>query len=360
ISNSLFLNCVVIDLTVSSDRGGTVAIRQSSGTPTKIYNCTFVNNVSWNANSSSIVSNNTNYFDVRNCISLGNWKSFNGTPAEDNITANHTGSNNLTSMMLTNNVFANYNPQTVPTQLAGVTGIWQPKEIAATLNTAWNNGNFDVRLKSGSPAINAGNNLYAVDANGNQLLTDLEDNPRIKNDVVDLGCYEYQGGVVLPPSVPTNIQLTALNQNEIEIKWSAVTDAISYNVEWSSNGISGWSSAGAVSAPTITMMHSGRTANTTYYYRICAVGAGGSYDWSNVYSVTTAPTPPTTFTATAINNSQINVAWNASAGASVYKLEWSSGNNVWYHLFTGNTLSYSHIDLSANTKYYYRLSAGNS
>ena len=49
--------------------------------------------------------------------------------------------------------------------------------------------NGDYRLASGSPCIDAGNNLYVVND------TDLDGKARIVNDVVDIGCYEYVGSV---------------------------------------------------------------------------------------------------------------------------------------------------------------------
>jgi hypothetical protein len=59
--------------------------------------------------------------------------------------------------------------------------------------------NFDYRLSSGSPAIDAGTNESVSSED-----TDLSDNPRIADATVDLGAYE---GVALNP-VPTEPQLT--------------------------------------------------------------------------------------------------------------------------------------------------------
>jgi hypothetical protein len=47
----------------------------------------------------------------------------------------------------------------------------------------------DLRLKTGSPAIDVGDNA-AVSG----VVTDLASNPRIVNEIVDMGAYEWQGG----------------------------------------------------------------------------------------------------------------------------------------------------------------------
>jgi parallel beta-helix repeat protein len=67
-------------------------------------------------------------------------------------------------------------------------GYWDPNNTPDNPNDDfWVNG--DYHLLSGSPCIDAGDNS-AVDPNS----TDLDGNPRIMNDVVDMGAYEF-----LPP-----------------------------------------------------------------------------------------------------------------------------------------------------------------
>ena len=50
----------------------------------------------------------------------------------------------------------------------------------------------DLHLLPDSPAIDAGDDAQAVDAEGNPLLTDLDRNPRIDGERVDMGAYEFQ------------------------------------------------------------------------------------------------------------------------------------------------------------------------
>ncbi|BAU63449.1 hypothetical protein STA3757_08130 [Stanieria sp. NIES-3757] len=70
-----------------------------------------------------------------------------------------------------------------------------------------NTNNFDFRLSANSPALNQGNNDLI-----NQDIPDLAVNPRIINDVVDLGAYE---GIELPPqpTIETNPTIIYVNAN---------------------------------------------------------------------------------------------------------------------------------------------------
>ncbi|MBN2293889.1 MAG: cadherin-like domain-containing protein, partial [Pirellulales bacterium] len=55
------------------------------------------------------------------------------------------------------------------------------------------NGLWGYELLGDSPAINAGSNDLAVDADGNPLETDIAGARRIQNGIVEIGAYEYTG-----------------------------------------------------------------------------------------------------------------------------------------------------------------------
>ncbi len=88
-----------------------------------------------------------------------------------------------------------------------------------------------------------------------------------------------------PPASPNDVQATASGTSSVIVSWTSVTDATGYSVERSSDGTSGWTQ---VATPTTNMYtDTGLTANTTYYYRVCATNDAGNSEYSDVVSATT-------------------------------------------------------------------------
>jgi subtilisin-like proprotein convertase family protein len=74
--------------------------------------------------------------------------------------------------------------------------------------------------------------------------------------------------------------------------------------------------------------------------------------------VCTPPAPPTGVTATAISQTQINVSWTASAGATSYNILRSTTSGGPYSLVgTSATTSFSDTTLTCNTAYFYVVQA---
>lgn len=76
---------------------------------------------------------------------------------------------------------------------------------------------------------------------------------------------------------------------------------------------------------------------------------------------TTTVGTPTGLNVTPVSSTQINVTWNAVSGAISYKIYRStSESGTFLSVGTSTTASYSDQNLSANTAYYYKVSAVNS
>jgi fibronectin type 3 domain-containing protein len=72
------------------------------------------------------------------------------------------------------------------------------------------------------------------------------------------------------------------------------------------------------------------------------------------------PDAPANLMATTVSSSQINLSWDASPGATSYKVQRSSDGVTFAQIATTTTANYSDIGLVAGTTYYYEVTASNS
>ncbi len=157
---------------------------------------------------------------------------------------------------------------------------------------------------------------------------------------------------VLPP---TNITATPLSPTQIQLNWTSATGTSYYEVYRT-----GTSTLHATTSAT-TFSDPGLTPNTLYTYYLASVDASSTRsDFSGAVSTTTlndlsAPTVPTGLSATAVSNSQINLAWASSTdniavtGYRLYR------DNVLRA--TVSSLTFSDTALAASTTYAYQVSA---
>jgi fibronectin type 3 domain-containing protein len=88
-------------------------------------------------------------------------------------------------------------------------------------------------------------------------------------------------------AAPTGLIITAMSSTEIDLSWSASAGATSYSVE-RCQGAS-CSSFAQVGTPTLTVHNdTGRTASTSYSYRVRALSSGNQSGYSNTVTQVTA------------------------------------------------------------------------
>ncbi len=90
-----------------------------------------------------------------------------------------------------------------------------------------------------------------------------------------------------PPAPPTSLSAVAVSSTVINLAWTdASNNEVTFQVERSTNGTT-FTPAGSVAANITAFADTGRTAGTTYWYRVFASNAGGASANSNVASATT-------------------------------------------------------------------------
>ncbi len=128
--------------------------------------------------------------------------------------------------------------------------------------------NGDYRLTAGSPAVDAGGEVFVFDF---EHATDLAGERRIKGGIIDYGCYE--GGIVTgAPAAPVATGTSAKAAKGIPFTWEAVPNAAEYRIY---RGTSDNVASATLVGTTTTAGYLDLTAEggTDYFYWISAYNA---------------------------------------------------------------------------------------
>jgi glucuronoarabinoxylan endo-1,4-beta-xylanase len=168
-----------------------------------------------------------------------------------------------------------------------------------------------------------------------------------------------------PPSVPSGLGATAVSSSQINLTWTASTDNV---------GVSGYRvyRGGALIGTTsgVTYGDTGLQPSSTYSYAVAAFDAAGNVSaQSGTASATTqagtSTQPPGTPSALAPTNGATTVGtmptltWSA-AGATAYYVGFGRSNPPGQVSANQSAASYVPGTLSANTTYYWQITAVNS
>jgi fibronectin type III domain protein len=159
-------------------------------------------------------------------------------------------------------------------------------------------------------------------------------------------------------AVPANLTATP-GDTSVTLAWTTSSDATAYTVK---RGTAAGGPYTKIASPTSTgYKDTSLTNGTAYYYVVSATNAGGESANSNEASATpsaaTAPPVPANLTATP-GDSQVQLTWTASTGATTYNVKRSTTNGGPYtQIATPTSNSYTDTGLTNGTTYYYVVSA---
>jgi len=165
--------------------------------------------------------------------------------------------------------------------------------------------------------------------------------------------------VPLPPgpAAPTGL-IGAPGIDQAGVSWQAVPGAQGYIVQYSTTPGGPYTYLASITSLEYT--ETGLAANTTYYFIVNAVNAGGVSANSTQLSVTTPPPAPGTLNATP-GNTQVGLSWTSAAGATSYVIERGSVTGGPYtNVGTANGLSFTDSGLTNGDTYYYVVAGVNS
>ena len=202
--------------------------------------------------------------------------------------------------------------------------------------------------------------------------TGLVASPTLPSTTVLMGVWNQTGdkSVVahfsLSPAAPNNLRVTGIGAVTINLAWNDnSSNETGFKIERKTGASGTYAQIATVGANVVSYSNTGLSVNTTYYYRVRAYNDSGNSAYSGEVNATTYALPgPSSLTATAVSNSQINLTWKDNAGnESGFKIERKTGVGGTYAQIAtvgANVVSYQNTGLAASTTYYYRVRAYNA
>lgn len=156
------------------------------------------------------------------------------------------------------------------------------------------------------------------------------------------------------------LSVQSTKYNQLSLNWSSISGATSYEVYRSLSATGVFTLVKSTDG--LTYVDSELAFNTMYYYKLKAIATVDSNSISSsfsdiVYSTTILPTINEITTKSKGYNGSLT-SWSAIEGASGYELFFSTGTSTSFTLLKDVTLnSFSHIGLTTNIKYNYKVRA---
>jgi hypothetical protein len=176
-----------------------------------------------------------------------------------------------------------------------------------------------------------------------------------------VSCFFFQAEA-FATSAPSNLVATGESSSQINLTWTDNSGSeTGYTFAYDTNsGLTSPTYTYAGGANTTSYSHTGRSAATTYYYKIKAEGNPDSA-WTTIESATTAPSG---VAATATSSSSVNVTWTGNGSNTAimgytvaYATNSSFSGAVYKYVSGAAATSYNSTGLYAGTTYYYKVKA---
>ncbi|MBI3221124.1 MAG: fibronectin type III domain-containing protein, partial [Bacteroidetes bacterium] len=169
------------------------------------------------------------------------------------------------------------------------------------------------------------------------------------------------------PSAPVCTAPTGISQNAATTSWNSVIGATEYQLELSlNNSFAPILQTFTGILPNIySLLLTGLSSNTTYYYRVRAHNVSGGSPNSNIITFLTLPNPPLATDATGITSNSFKANWNSVSGIINYRIDVATDPSFinivsGYANMLTTSLFYNVVGLGQKTNYYYRVRAENS
>jgi titin len=169
------------------------------------------------------------------------------------------------------------------------------------------------------------------------------------------------------PNAPSNLAVQP-GKKRMTLDWSDNADnETGFKIERKQGTAVNFTQIAVLPASAVTYADTGLGVSTKYAYRIRAYNTGGNSAYSTAVEGTTFPNPPaapTTLAAKVMSSGQIDLLWQDKSGNEAgFKIErklGSTGTFTQIATVGANVVSFSSLNLNANSKYFYRVRAYNA
>jgi prepilin-type N-terminal cleavage/methylation domain-containing protein len=155
-----------------------------------------------------------------------------------------------------------------------------------------------------------------------------------------------------------NLTATAVGFTQIDLSWTAITNAGSYNVDRATDNTF---TTGLTSSTSSTASYSATSLipGTTYYFRVSPVAPSSTGAWSNIANASTPQLATPVGSAVANSSSQITFSWGAIASAASYTVNYSTSPAFTSPTITTGITALNQVvtGLAAGTTLYFRVYA---
>ena len=159
-------------------------------------------------------------------------------------------------------------------------------------------------------------------------------------------------------NAPTSLNTTSITSSGATVSWTAVSGALSYDVDYSLSGQNLWTSA-ATATTSISVNITGLNSSTAYDWRVrsnCNSTSSSGYSTGSFTTLAAITcNAPTNLSTTSVTGSGATVSWTAVSGALSYDMQYGgSSSGPWTTINTAS-ISVNITGLSASTPYYWQV-----